>query len=81
MGHHRFLPSNHLFRKDRVSFVNSNREWGEARTPLIGTELRRQLDDMLTEYKVEDLIKRRMDKRRKKRRKDKSRKKSEDGIT
>lgn len=40
------------------------------------------MDDILTEYKVEDLIKRRMDKRSKKRRsKDKSGKKGEDGIT
>lgn len=55
-----------------MSFVNRNREWSEAPTRLIGTEIRRKLDDMLTEYKVEDLIKRRMDKRSKMRRKDKS---------
>ena len=44
--------------------------------------MRRQLDDILTEYKVEDLIERRMEKRKKKRkRKDKSGQKSEEEIT
>ena len=66
IGHRRFLPSNHRFRKDRVSFDSQNREWGEAPTRLSGIEMRRQLDDILTEYKVEDLIKRKMEKRKKK---------------
>lgn len=45
--------------KKTVSFDSRNREWAEAPTRLSRSEMRRQLDDILTEYKVEDLIKRR----------------------
>lgn len=55
-----------------MSFDSHNREWGEAPTRLSGIEMRRQLDDILTEYKVEDLIKRRMEKRKKKRGREKT---------
>ena len=59
IGHRRFLPSNHKFRKDRVSF-DGKREWGSKPKLLSGSELLHQLDseDILTRCKIDDLKKR-----------------------
>ncbi|XP_062013496.1 uncharacterized protein LOC133729885 [Rosa rugosa] len=57
MCHRRFLPRNHKFRKDKVSF-DGKQEWGRAPNRCSGTEVKRQLQNVLTEYKKEDLRKR-----------------------
>ena len=49
VGHHRFLPTNHRFRKYKT------REWGQAPSRLSGAEVKKQFSNVLTEYKIEDL--------------------------
>lgn len=55
-GHRRFLPSDHKFRKDRVSF-DGTREWRSKPKPLSGSELLNQIESegILTQYKIFDL--------------------------
>lgn len=57
MGHQRFLPTNHKFRRDKVSF-DGTREWGCKLTQLSRSDVMRQLDGILTRYKKEHLKKR-----------------------
>ncbi|XP_040364563.1 uncharacterized protein LOC121050060 [Rosa chinensis] len=57
MCHRRFLPRNHKFRKDKVSF-DGKQEWDRAPNRCSGTEVKRQLQNVLTEYKKKDLRKR-----------------------
>jgi hypothetical protein len=57
MYHRRFLPRNHRFRKYRVSFVDT-RELGQVPIRSSGTEVKIQLQNVLTKYKNEDLRKR-----------------------
>lgn len=59
MGHRRFLPMSQRFREDEVS-INSSKEWECAPPKLSGTDMRKKLDGILTEYKKDDLIKRNM---------------------
>ena len=61
MGHRRFLPSQHKFRKDKVSF-DGRREHGRKPTTLSGTQILLQIqsEDILTEYKYDDLKERKM---------------------
>ncbi|KAH7839003.1 hypothetical protein Vadar_033603 [Vaccinium darrowii] len=56
MGHRRFLPNGHKFRKDKVSF-DGKRELRDKPRLLSGTELLNQLDSegILTQYRMEDL--------------------------
>ncbi|KAF7153203.1 hypothetical protein RHSIM_Rhsim01G0080000 [Rhododendron simsii] len=55
-GHRRFLPSDHKFRKDRVSF-DGTWEWKSKPKPLSGSELLNQIESegILTQYKIFDL--------------------------
>lgn len=57
LGHRRFLPTNHKFRKDKVSF-DGKREYECKPTRMSSDEVLHQLSNMLTEYKEDDLIKR-----------------------
>ena len=57
IGHRRFLPAGHKFRKDRVSF-DGNYEWLCEPVRLSRSNLLDQMSGVLTEYKKEDLIKR-----------------------
>ncbi|XP_038706800.1 uncharacterized protein LOC120002208 isoform X2 [Tripterygium wilfordii] len=56
MGHRRFLPNSHKFRKDKLSF-DGKREWGCKPERLSGDQLLQQLEKegILTEYKRADL--------------------------
>ena len=56
MGHRRFLPIGHKFRKDRVSF-GGKWEWGSKPPQLSGVDILRQMSGVLTDYK-DDLRKR-----------------------
>ncbi|KAG8376021.1 hypothetical protein BUALT_Bualt09G0019600 [Buddleja alternifolia] len=60
MGHRRFLPSGHRFRRDTVSF-DGKREIGRAPLLQSGSEVFQELDkyQILTQYKKEDMLKRR----------------------
>ena len=57
MGHRRFLPMSHRFREDKVSF-DGFEEWEYAPPKLSRTDVKKQLDCVLTDYKKEDIIKR-----------------------
>ncbi|KAI9200313.1 hypothetical protein LWI28_005804 [Acer negundo] len=70
MDHRRFLPLSHKFRKDRVSFYGTM-EWGYAPSRLSGSILKREVDDILTEYKKEDVKKRKRDEMEKKKKDEK----------
>lgn len=56
IGHRRFLPYDHKFQKDRVSF-NGSREYRWKPKTLSGSELLKQLESkgILTQYKIDDL--------------------------
>jgi len=49
MGHRRFLPSNHQYRKQKKSF-NGAREHGIARFPLTGEEIYARVKDIVIEF-------------------------------
>ncbi|KAL3523092.1 hypothetical protein ACH5RR_015926 [Cinchona calisaya] len=57
-SHRRFLHKSDRMCKDKISF-GGKLEWGEAPKLLSGMEMLQQLDGVLTEYKKEDLKKRR----------------------
>ncbi|CAN6676733.1 unnamed protein product [Malus baccata var. baccata] len=59
-GHRRFLPTSHKFRRDKVSF-DGTQEWGRAPKKISGIDVKRQLLGVLTEYKKDDLRKRKRD--------------------
>ncbi|KAL3520098.1 hypothetical protein ACH5RR_018247 [Cinchona calisaya] len=58
IGHRRFLHKSDRMRKDKISF-DGKMEWGEAPKLLSVMEMLQQLDGVLTEYKKENLKKRR----------------------
>ncbi|KAL3532830.1 hypothetical protein ACH5RR_006351 [Cinchona calisaya] len=59
-GYRRFLHKSDRMRKDKISF-DGKMEWGEAPKLLSGMEMLQQLNGVLSEYKKEDLKKRRIE--------------------
>ncbi|XP_073102509.1 uncharacterized protein [Elaeis guineensis] len=63
-GHRRFLSNTHRFRRDRISF-NGQGEYRRKPVKLSGCNILNQLNGVLTEYKKNDLIKRKIEENQK----------------
>ena len=55
MGHQYFFHRNHLYRRDARSFDGTIEE-GEAPSWISGSELLRELDGLIVEFRKDDLI-------------------------